>query len=360
MKLNILLSALLSLIILHTTNAQFVKTPYLILNKDISRTDILFQTDEPQVIIIKYGLTKDYEIASAQISQQKQGKNENIFKYTFKYLKPGKKYYYKITDKKHKTLWEANFTAQRSENDSKIFFTVINNNANNLKIREIVSKQISENAKREPKYQSFILHTGNIAPKGNNEKSIQKYYYNPESKHFMRLQSEIPIMRTRGNADMKGKPIFKTQENLMFKYFPYDFEEKGKTYYHFNYGIVSVIVLDQFAGYTPSSKQYQWVKKVLTENKDKQNFVLVNSTFSDKKKTKKYNSEFAKYMAPLFDEFEKVIVFSESSNSELKTTGKTGYFYLTNDTYISVKSLGEKVIITEQNISGEAQKTEIK
>jgi len=85
-------TAILALIIISISSfAQLTKQPYLIYLGNYSTMKVMFQAENPQVYIVSYGQTKKYEIGGAKISQQRKGEDENIFSYTFKYLKPNTK-----------------------------------------------------------------------------------------------------------------------------------------------------------------------------------------------------------------------------------------------------------------------------
>jgi predicted phosphodiesterase len=100
----------------------------------------------------------------------------------------------------------------------------------------------------DPAFQSIVLHTGDWVSSDGEIYWTSQFFVNmnPQMHAF---QSEVPIEGVRGNHEGTGT-YFK-------KYFPYPYV--NNFYWSYDYGPVHVVVLDQYASYTPGSAQYNWL-----------------------------------------------------------------------------------------------------
>jgi len=306
--------------------AQLTKKPYLIFTDDAKTMKVVFQAEKPQIYIVNYGQTKKYEIGGAKISQQKKGKNENIFSYTFKYLKPNTKYYYKITDKHHKHQYFGSFYSAKKKSDKKVYFSVLG--ANDGGINDLAEAILNFN-KSAKKTSAFILHTGNFVKNGSKEKYWQNNLSNNNTVNS--LLANIPVVLTKGKNEAK-KCLLSKDKQLFKKYLQYKYQSEKGSYYTFNQGYVKFIVLDVFSDLSSNSEQYNWLKNNLTLDKTTPKVILMHTILT---KNKSINTK----LNELFEKNNVKIIFTSDAKGYLHSKiGNVNYF-----------SLGIKNILTQKN-----------
>lgn len=314
--------------------AQLTKEPYLIYTGNYSTMKVMFQAEKPQIYIVSYGQTKEYEIGGAKISQQRKGEDENIFSYTFKYLKPNTKYYYKVSDKHHNNEYSSYFYSAKEPTDKKVYFTVVGNTSLNKTegINGGVSKAILDFNNKAKKNYPFILHTGNFVEKGNSEKKWYSVLNNEDNKNVKKLLANLPIFVTKGKNEAK-KWLLSKDKQLFRKYLKYKYLSNS-CYYTFKYGHVKFIVLDQFADFSLDSEQFNWLRKELKNDKSNPKVILMHSALSKNKS---------------IDVFELNALFTKNNVKVVFTSDAKGYLHskIENVHYFS---LGRKdVPTTKQN-----------
>jgi len=322
-----------------TSFAQLTKAPYLIYTGNLETMKVMFQAEKPQVYFVYYGQTKEYEIGGAKISQQKKGKNENIFTYTFKYLKPNTKYYYKVSDKHHKEQYFGSFYSAKAPTDKKVYFSVVGNTSLNKTkgINDSLFKAILNFNKKAKKSSFLTLHTGNFIKKGNSEKSWYSVLF--KNKSVCTFLANMPIILTKG-VDEAKKCTFAKDKKLFRKYFKYKYHSDNACYYSFKYGHIKFIVLDQFVDFSLGSEQFKWLKKELKTDISNPKVILMHSIFT----TKKSISVFDK-LNPLFEKHNVKIVFTSDANGYLHSKiGKLNYFSLGRKDF-STKKQNNKIQI---------------
>ncbi len=254
---------------------QLVKEPYLIYTGNNETMKIMFQAEKPQVYLVSYGQTQQYEIGSAQISQLKKGKNENVFAYTFKYLKPNTKYYYRVTDKHKQNEYTGYFYSAKKPSDKKVYFTVVGATLSN-QINEQLAKSITEFSEKEKKFRSIVLHTGNLVKIGNSEKSWSEVFFNRNDTNTRKLYANTSIIATKGKNEQE-KCLFSKNKQLFLKYFQYPYVSTNNAYFSVKQGYVKFIVLDQFADLETNSTQFNWLSKELESDFLFQKVILIHS-----------------------------------------------------------------------------------
>lgn len=256
--------------------AQFTKEPYLIYTGNFETMKIMFQTKEPQVFIVSYGHTENYEIGSAQISQFNKGKNENIFSYTFNFLKPNTKYYYRITDKHKQVNYTGHFFSGKHPTDKKVYFLVIGSAISDKNTTDELYKALIKFKNKEDKYSSLILHTGNLVKKGQYEKSWNNDLFENDNRSVRDIYANTVLLSTIGFKDVKGR-LFSENKGLYRKYLRYPYDSKKDCYYAVKFGNVKFIVLDQFADLNENSEQLNWLNHELESDSLFRKIVLMHT-----------------------------------------------------------------------------------
>ncbi|HAF30550.1 MAG TPA: hypothetical protein DCG75_16020 [Bacteroidales bacterium] len=256
--------------------AQLTKEPYLIYTGNFETMKVMFQAKEPQVYIVSYGFTENYEIGSAQVSQLNKGKNENIFAYTFNFLKPNTKYNYRITDKHKLESYSGHFLTGKQTSDKKVYFLVKGSDFSDGNTNDSLYKALINFKNQEARYSSIILHTGNLVRKGSCEKSWNNDFFLNNNRNVRELYANTALLSTMGYNDAK-KSLFSENKKLYRKYLYYPYESKKDCYYSAKFGNVKFIVLDQFADLNENSEQFNWLTKELESDSLFRKIVLMHS-----------------------------------------------------------------------------------
>jgi hypothetical protein len=259
-----------------TSLAQLTKEPYLIYTGNFETMKVMFQAKEPQVYIVSYGLTENYEIGSAQVSQLNKGKNENIFSYTFNFLKPNTKYYYCIADKHKRETYTGYFFSGKQPTDKKVYFTVIGSTLNTQNINDSLYSALIKLKEKDSKFGSIILHTGNLVKKESSEKSWNNDFFNNDNRYARELYANTALVSAIGFNDAKTSP-FSGNKKLVRKYLQYPYESEKDCYYSARFGNVKFIVLDQSADLNENSEQFNWLNKELESDSLLRKIVLMHS-----------------------------------------------------------------------------------
>ena len=263
MKRILLLFILLAKIV--DLSAQYRKEPYLLCTSNHETMKVVFQTYQPNVYLVSYGLTTRYEIGSAQISQLKQGKHENVFEYTFKYLKPNSKYYYRISNKNVNNEYVSSFQSGKKTSDGKVYFLVSGNSFSKGRQLDSLESSIDKFISINRKFNSILLHTGNMVRKGHKDKGWDLLFRNQKEKGYKKL----PLIATFGEKE-KNKQLFR-------KYLRYSYASKDDCYYALTCGNLRLVVLDQFTSIAEDSEQYSWLEKELASNPTFKKVILIHS-----------------------------------------------------------------------------------
>ncbi len=328
----------LTIITFVNLHAQFKKQPYLLYTNRYQNMKVVFQTYKPGVYIVSYGLSEQYEIGAAQISQLKKGENENIFQYTFKYLQPNSKYFFRITDKSSKVSFYGNFKSAPKNNNDELSFLVTGNTFLNKKI----SKSTYQFIENKEQFNTFLLHTGNMVNNSESEKGWQKIF-SKKSKEKLKL----PVIASIGRKET-NKALFK-------KYFRYNYPSVENCYYSCYYGKIKFIVLDKSAELIENSKQYKWLQKELSSDYGFERIVLINSLSSSNKASLSELNQFLESMKV------RIVFCNEMvQGASYKQIGRVHYFtteYYSKaknkpnpePTFLAVKYLGQDIFIDRIN-----------
>jgi len=289
-----ILLLLIAISILGNLFAQYRKQPYLLYTNNYETMKVVFQTHQPQVYLVSYGLTEKYEIGSAQISQLKDGKNENVFQYTFKYLKPLAKYYFRISDKNGNNVYKSSFFSGKKMNDKKVYFLVTGNSFSKRNYTDSIETAIIKFVNKEKKFNSILLHTGNIVRKGTKENGWKRLFDNELNEKSEERSNLLPIIATIGSNET-NKPLFR-------KYFRYAYTSKTNCFYSCIHGNLKFIVLDQFTGFEDDSEQLSWLKNELVSDQKFNKVVLIHSISAESNKDRTQ-------LHALFEEYNVKLVF---------------------------------------------------
>lgn len=230
------------------------------------------------------------------------GKNYATAKYhnvTFNNLKPGTVYAYRVGAGEHWSEWFQFTTA--SDQDKPFSFIYLGDAQND--IRSKWSRVIRRAFSHEPDAR-FIIHTGDLINRSNNDKEWGEWHYGGGF-----INGMVPSMPSPGNheyvRDEKRKLILDPHWGVQYTlpgHGPAGLEE---SVYYIDYQNVRVISLDSqmiILDEASAKLQYEWLEKVLKENTKLWTVITFHHPIFSTAKSRD-NKEFRERFKPLFDKY---------------------------------------------------------
>lgn len=230
------------------------------------------------------------------------GKNYATAKYhnvTFNNLKPGTVYAYRVGAGEHWSEWFQFTTA--SDQDKPFSFIYLGDAQND--IRSKWSRVIRRAFSHEPDAR-FIIHTGDLINRSNNDKEWGEWHYGGGF-----INGMVPSMPSPGNheyvRDEKRKLILDPHWGVQYTlpgHGPAGLEE---SVYYIDYQNVRVISLDSqmiILDEASAKVQYEWLEKVLKENTKLWTVITFHHPIFSTAKSRD-NKEFRERFKPLFDKY---------------------------------------------------------
>jgi predicted phosphodiesterase len=222
-----------------TALAGIKKGPYLMYEGSNTSMAVLWQTDMTEANVIHWGT--DTSCSARQTTSTEYGDHQH--KVIISGLQPNTKYYYRVD-----AYGSGSFrTAPDSGAKSAKLLSYGDTRSNPADQEQVVTRMRAAYA-ADPDFQSIVLHTGDWVSSDGESQWTSQFFVN-KNRQMHALQSEVPILGVRGNHEGDGT-YFK-------KYFPYPYI--SNFYWSFDYGPVHVVILDQYADYSPGSAQYNWL-----------------------------------------------------------------------------------------------------
>jgi len=193
---------------------------------------------------VDYGMTKDYDLFV------EDPKEVELHEVTLRPLRPGMKYYYKITC--GLTTKTGNFRTAPAQ-DTPVKFTVYGDSRTNSDIhRDIAKEMLAENP-------DFILHVGDLVTNGKRDYQWESWFFDP----LYDVINHIPIFTCLGNHEANSRDyldLFSLPSNELW--------------YSFDYSNCHFTILDTNKEYGKGSNQYKWLKNDLSQMRAGWKFVL--------------------------------------------------------------------------------------
>ena len=260
------------------------KGPYLLYTGSAESMTILWQTERtPAFSKISWGTSESYG-NEALTKENSAAPWAHQFSYTITGLLPDTKIYYRVST----DLWSYSsfFWTPRDDHSASLVFYAYGDTRGNEKENNKILSLILKDMNMNNVHGTFLLHSGDFATYGLDERSLEKDFFSRHQPETRSLQARIPVMYAVGNHDCystpKGSSPKNTAGGLLRKYWPFRFAPKAeRSYYSFQYGPVFVCVLDEYTkpGYcTPPDdpEQYAWAKTKISSSKKPWKVVLTH------------------------------------------------------------------------------------
>ncbi len=244
------------LIISQLYAATFKVQPYLIYPNNNQQMTLLWKTDsKPKSTTVQWGTTESYGKKATKVTEF--GKSQ--YKFNITGLKPGTRYYYKVTVDGQE---ESGFFNSAPEADvSKVTFYALGDTRYGLTktqytepLAKVMLKNIDSDIKNN---NTFCLHTGDWG-------SIGSEFFSRQQPTLQYITSRIPIMGTKGNHD----------GDSFGQFYPYVGTDKNGTGIHaFEYGPAFIV---SCRSAKPGTDHYKWIENQLQSTTKKIKIILIH------------------------------------------------------------------------------------
>lgn len=241
------------------TASEFQKAPYLIFRGDDARMTVLWQTKSSGTARISWGTDTSYGSGNESVGESSA---DHLFRYDIAGLTPGRRYDYRVelTD----GTATGSFVAAPADDGPAALFMYGDSRSDPVVHDAVAARMIATYA-ADPSMQGIALHAGDLVYDGNVAGNWDSELFNPQYMNITRFLSEIPLEATIGNHDGNG--------DLFTTYLPYPFV--SDRYWSFDYGVVHVTVVDQYAGL--GSAQLAWIASDLATTTKPWKIILLHA-----------------------------------------------------------------------------------
>jgi len=254
---------------------EFRKGPYLIYRGNSTNMMVLWQLHYTQSCTFEWGEDTSY---SQEKAETKEYGKDHQHAYTIEGLKPGVKYFYRISAGVGKKT--GSFVGAPSENAKKLKFFAYGDSRSHPQTHDAVVKSMISTYKADPEYQTFVLSTGDLVKFGAVESEWDDQFFNRDCENVLEMMANLPFISCAGNHELFHRDYKDSDLDLTLfkKYFPYPFVKN--TYWSFDYGPAHFVILDQFArdykGDKMSKGQIKWVEEDLKSSGKPWKFVILH------------------------------------------------------------------------------------
>lgn len=256
---------------------EFRKGPYLIYLGNNTNMKVLWQLHGTKNCTLEWGEDNSY---SQGKSETKEYGKDHQHAYIIERLKPGVKYYYRISAGGE--IKTGSFIAAPSDNAKKLKFFVYGDSRSHPGTHDALVKSMISLYKSDPEYQTFVLSTGDLVKFGAVESEWDDQLFNRDYENVLEMMANLTFISCAGNHELYGMDYkeFDSDFNLTLfkKYLPYPFIKN--TYWSFNYGPAHFVILDQFGkgykGDEMSKEQMRWVEQDLKSSGKPWKFIILH------------------------------------------------------------------------------------
>ncbi|HNY28800.1 MAG TPA: metallophosphoesterase family protein [Candidatus Sumerlaeota bacterium] len=245
------------------------KGPYLIYPGQPDSMTVLWQLDAPSSCTLSWQAESSSKSQSVNVPTYV---NDFQYQYTLTGLAPAQRYFYQLKTADQQT--SGSFRSAPADNANSVKFLVYGDTRASVSRHNRVCAGILKVLKKEPEYQTFLLHSGDLIDHGDSEILWANQFFGRKWKNLLALQANIPLQAVRGNHERDGV--------LFRKYWSYPFCASDHSYGSFDYGPVHVVMLDQFEDnyvYDPreiSDSQMEWLRRDLTATSKAWKIILLH------------------------------------------------------------------------------------
>lgn len=242
-------------------NYQIRKGPYLIYDGKNTQMKVLWQLNETADCAINWGNDTSYSLGSVKA---KEYGPDHQYSFTIKKLKPGTKYYYKVSVGKDEFLGSF-FTAPKKDT-RKVKFFVYGDTRSFPYIHNEIANSIISDYTKDPELHTFAFFVGDMVTFGADESSWDNEIFRQANTSLRKMMASLPVLSCVGNHELFYNDYKNIDKNftLFKKYFSYPFIKD--TYWSFDYGPAHFVIVDQYSQGL-ETKQLEWISKDLEYTK---------------------------------------------------------------------------------------------
>jgi len=232
------------------------KNPYLIYTGSNTAMKVMWQMTATNTCTLEWGTQEGiYTLGKVTTTENSSSTNQHIHSYTISGLQPGTKYYYRAMGG-GLTRTGSFYTAPAAD-ATDVNFLAFGDTRSATTTHDQVCAGVISNFTDDPEtnYQTLAIGVGDIAFDGL-EATWNKEFFNKSLTNAQAFLASVPFTPPMGNHEYDGK-TFK-------KYFAFPYV--ANRYWSYDYGPVHVVIVDQYASYSPGSAQYNWIEQDLAKS----------------------------------------------------------------------------------------------
>ncbi len=237
------------------------KQPYLVPDVDPGTMRVLWQARDTEPGLVEWGLDASCSLGSAETAEYGE---EHQHACTLPALAPGLRYHYRVTYAGE--VFADSFPAPPAPADARISLLAYGDTRSYPADHDAVASWMLADAETGDPRPCLVLNVGDMVSLGTSEMVWDLELFSPAYPHILRLLGSLPMYTAVGNHEQAG-PLFA-------RYFPYQFV--GARYWSFDRGPVHVVVVDQYADYSPGSAQLAWIESDLAGTTRPWRFLLLH------------------------------------------------------------------------------------
>jgi hypothetical protein len=289
------LAAVSLVVALHATPtfAAFRKNPYLVYRGDPTTMQVLWQATASVSSTIDWGQDTSYSLGTAQAPEYGTAQHA----YTITGLTPGERYLYRVNC--GGTIYAGSFRAAPPVGTPQLKFFAYGDTRTNVSMHNAIAAQMMNAVTADSSRQTLILSVGDIVNNGDSESDWDSQFFSGSYPALRKMTGNFPYQACMGNHEGTGV--------LFQKYFPYPFV--GHRYWSFDYGPAHIVVVDQYADYTPGSDQLTWIANDLAATTQPWRFLLLHEPGWTAGGDHPNNTSVQQYLQPLCVQYGVAIVF---------------------------------------------------
>ncbi len=258
--------------------SPFLKTPWLLFNGTAAEMTVIWQMDDSLQCFIEWGNDTTYSSGSASTTEFA---DDHRHSFVIDSLDPESQYYYSVSCSG--TSLPGSFRSAPLATDSTLSLMAYGDTRSNYMVHDSVSGAMMDIYELHPRYQTLLLHSGDIIEFGAEEDSWQQELFNDAQTRLRQRMQEVPLTACLGNHELylDDYADIDLDTPLFGKYFPHPYVDRR--YWSFDYGPVHITIVDQYpSNFDPygqgllSPEEVSWIEGDLASSSSPWKIVLLH------------------------------------------------------------------------------------